>query len=113
MGLASPDDKRLARSVPAHDVDRDRRLLTARPAERHVQVAVEIEGRVVDLVHAGRERRPDLDVGGLAWRAVDADRRVPAVEPGRDDDGQRLARRVRRRSPARRRVEPQAAGARG
>ena len=42
---------------------------------------VGVEGGAVDLVQAGRQRRADLDVGGLAGRFVDPHRRVAAVEP--------------------------------
>ena len=93
--VGQPRDERLARAIAAHDVDRHGRFLAARSAEGDVEVAVAIEGGAVDLVHASRDRRANLDVGRFAGRAVDADRRVPAVEAWRDDDGQRLTRGVR------------------
>ena len=85
VGLGRSDDERLARAVAAAR----RRSRPAPPgratAEGDVEVALAIEGRAVDLVHAGRDRRADLDVGRLARRAVDADRGVPAVEARGDD----------------------------
>ena len=55
-GVDDARRERLARAVRAHAEDRDRHLLAARAAVGHVEVALAIEDRVVDLVQAGRER---------------------------------------------------------
>jgi hypothetical protein len=77
-------------------------LLTAGAAEGDVEVAVRIEGGVVDLVQPRRQRRGNLDERGFPGRAVDANRRPPPLETRRYDRDQRLARRPHqpRRRPA-------------
>ena len=93
-------DEGLARAVGPDDEDRDGRLLAARSAERDVEIAVAIEGRAVDLVDAGGERRADLDVRRLARQLVDADGRLAALETRRHDDDQRGRRRAATDAPA-------------
>jgi hypothetical protein len=78
----------LAGTVGSHDENRDRPLLPARSAERHVQIAGAVEDGTVDLVKASRQRRADLDIGGLARRVLNAHRRVAAIEAGRHDGRQ-------------------------
>jgi hypothetical protein len=46
-------------------------------------------------MESGGERRPDVDVGRLARRGVDAHRRMTAVEAGRNNRRERAARHVR------------------
>jgi len=82
-------DERLASTVPPHDEDRDRRLLTARSTERDVEVAVAIVRGAVDVMQAGDERRPDLDEGGLADELVDPDGGGSALESFRHQDRER------------------------
>ena len=64
--------------------------LATRAAERHVKVAVLVEGRIVDLVKPGGERGADLDVRGLAGSCVDADRGPSAVKARRHSDIERV-----------------------
>jgi hypothetical protein len=65
--------ERFPRAVGANDKDRDRRLLPARSAEGDVEIAVTIEGGIVDLMDTGDQRRPDLDVRSFARQLVDPD----------------------------------------
>ena len=64
----------------------DRRLLPARAAEGDVEIAVAVVGGAVDVVHAGDERRADLDERRFAGQLVDADGGRAAFEPFGDDD---------------------------
>src|ERR1700676_4140261 len=83
--------ERFTRAVWTHAENRDRDFLPAGAAERHIEVALAIEYRVIDLVQPGREGRGDPDVRGLARHALDADRGPTAGrELGYDDaDGAR------------------------
>ena len=78
--------ERLARAVGAHAENRHRHLLAARAAVGHVQIAVAIEDRVVDLMQSGRERG--------AATSTDADRLARATP------STRIQRPPRRRGPA-------------
>ena len=84
-GVRHVADERLARAVGPDDEDRDRRLLAAGAAERDVEIAVAIVGRAVDVVHAGDERRADLDERRFARQLVDAGPASrPPSSPSRD-----------------------------
>ena len=85
------DDARrkcLARAVGPYAKNGDRHLLTPRAAVGHVQIAVAIEHRIVDLVQTGRKRRRHLDERRLAGDTLDAHRNASALgQAGRNDDG--------------------------
>src|SRR5258708_16396654 len=67
-------DERLARTVLPDDEDRHRRLLAAGAAESDVEIAVPVVRGAVDMVHAGHERRPDLDERGFPRQLLYPDR---------------------------------------
>ena len=87
VGLARSETNG-SREPSANDEDRDRPLLPAGSAERHVDVAVRVDGRAVDLVKSSRERGADFNVRGLARNLVNSDRRVSAIETGGNDSRQ-------------------------
>ena len=64
--------ERLACAAGVHAKNRDRRLLSAGAAHRHVQAAPRVEHRTVDLVDAGRQRPRDVRAAPRRRRAVDS-----------------------------------------
>ena len=91
-GVREVAHERHAGAVRTDLVDRDRRLLPSRSAERDVEIARRVERRVVDLVQPGGERHADLDEGCLAFRAFDPDRGPPPFQPRRHGRGQAAGR---------------------
>ena len=88
----------LARAVRTHAKNGHRHLLAARAAIGHIEIAVTIEDRVIDLVKTGGKWRGDVDERTSALRraraalrsvedpgTVDAHGRAPALEVRGDD----------------------------
>jgi hypothetical protein len=77
--------ERLAGAIRLQLVDRDGGLLRAGSAERRVQRASAVEHRVVHEMHAGRQRRGDVEERGGARHVGDAHGH-PAFNPLGNDD---------------------------